>query len=59
MRKKMKILLVVLSLVTVAFSCTYNVSMAHTEGMASDVIDDTQSPTNDIAPNLTVPLIGK
>lgn len=25
--------------------CTYNISMAHTEGTASDVIDDTQSNT--------------
>jgi|HubBroStandDraft_4_1064222.scaffolds.fasta_scaffold11096_8 hypothetical protein len=37
-------------------SCTYNVSMAHTEGSASDVIDDTQSNTPDISPTITVPL---
>ncbi|HXN74964.1 MAG TPA: hypothetical protein VN855_00545 [Candidatus Acidoferrum sp.] len=39
--------------------CTFNISMAHTEGSASDVIDDTQAPTNDIAPQLQIPMIGK
>lgn len=37
-------------------SCTYNISMAHTEGAASDVIDDTQSNTANISPNLTIPI---
>lgn len=37
-------------------SCTYNVSMAHTQGMADDVIDDTASNTPNISPNVTVPL---
>lgn len=36
--------------------CTYNISMAHTEGTASDVIDDTQSNTPDISPTVTIPL---
>jgi hypothetical protein len=36
--------------------CTYNVSMAHTEGMATDTIDDTASNTPNIAPTVTVPL---
>jgi hypothetical protein len=26
-------------------SCTYNISMAHTEGTASDTIDDNATPT--------------
>jgi len=45
--------------ITVCFcltSCTYNISMAHTEGTASDVIDDTQSNTPDVSPTITVPI---
>lgn len=32
-------------------SCTYNISMAHTEGQATDVIDDnlTNTPTTDLS----------
>jgi hypothetical protein len=37
-------------------SCTYNVSMAHTEGTADDVIDDTASNTPNVSPTLTVPV---
>lgn len=37
-------------------SCTFNISMAHTEGSASDVIDDTQSNTPDVSPKITIPV---
>lgn len=37
-------------------SCTYNISMAHTEGTASDVIDDTASNTPEVSPTITLPL---
>lgn len=33
-------------------SCTYNVSMAHTEGTAEDVIDDTASNSPTLSPNI-------
>lgn len=49
----------VLTAITVGLcltGCTYNVSMAHTEGMATDTIDDTASNTPNIAPTVTVPL---
>lgn len=39
--------------------CTYNISMAHTSGQASDVIDDTQSPRDTVSPNIEAPLLGK
>jgi len=29
--------------------------MVHTSGVASDVVDEEQTPTNDVAPSLTVP----
>lgn len=35
--------------------CTYNVSMVHTEGEASDVIDSNQSAEPDISPTLSIP----
>lgn len=50
----MKYLLV--SLVCLLSSCSYNVSMAHTSGMAEDVIDDTSSNTSNISPKITLPL---
>lgn len=39
----------------VCTACTYNVSMAHTEGTATDTIDDTQSNTPDISPTVSIP----
>lgn len=47
------LLLIVMSVLS---SCTYNVSMAHTSGSAEDVIDDTASNTPNVAPTVTVPL---
>lgn len=37
-------------------SCTVTVSMAHTEGTASDVIDDTAATSPDISPTIDLPL---
>lgn len=37
------------------FGCTYSMNMVHTQGSASDVVDDTQSPTADIKPIITIP----
>lgn len=44
------------SIMCLLSSCTYNVSMAHTEGTATDTIDDTASNTPNVSPNITVPL---
>jgi hypothetical protein len=55
----MKKLFAAILIASIAASCTYNISMAHTSGQASDVIDDTLTPQNTISPNLEVPLIGK
>jgi len=42
-------------------SCTYTISMAHTSGTASDVIDDTSSPKADVTATATIPasVVGK
>jgi hypothetical protein len=37
-------------------ACTYNVSMAHTQGTADDVIDDTASNTPNVSPTVTIPV---
>ncbi len=39
--------------------CTYNISMAHTEGKASDVIDDTASNTPSTSVSVPVSIIPK
>lgn len=40
-------------------SCTsnYSINMVHSEGVATDVVDDTDNatPTNDISPTLSIP----
>lgn len=44
--------------IAILFSCTYNISMVHTEGMASDVIDTEQEATPDIKTDLTLSQTG-
>ena len=36
-------------------ACTYNVSMVHTEGTATDVIDNDQTADPNIAPTVNIP----
>ena len=38
--------------------CTYSVNLVHTEGSASDVVDETQSPTADVTATASVPISG-
>ena len=55
--KKMFVISTTLLLLLVGLTaCTYNVSMAHTEGTAEDVIDDTASNTPNVSPTVTVPV---
>lgn len=44
----------ILSLSATLVSCTYNISMAHTEGTATDTIDDTATETPTINPNISL-----
>ena len=37
--------------------CTYSITMVHTEGTASDVVDETSSPTSTISPNVKIPAL--
>jgi len=36
-------------------SCTYSINMVHTQGEASDVVDENQSVTPDIDANVSIP----
>ncbi len=47
----------VLCLLTTA--CTYNVSMAHTSGVADDVIDDTNSNTPSTSLSVPISIVPK
>jgi hypothetical protein len=49
----MRILMIIASMVLCG--CTYNISMAHTTGTASDVIDDTASNTPTASPTISIP----
>ncbi len=46
-----------LLVISTLFSCTYSINMVHTQGKASDVVDEQQdaSPTTDA--NLEIPLL--
>ncbi len=47
---------ILISIACLMSSCTYSINMVHTHGSASDVVDDTESNTPNIAPVLTIPL---
>lgn len=52
MKKKIFCLM---AMVAVLSSCNYTISMVHTEGTATDVIDNDQKSDADVSPNLTIP----
>lgn len=37
-------------------SCTYSINLIHTEGTATDMIDEVSTPTANISPNLNIPV---
>ena len=37
-------------------ACTFAVNQVHTEGVASDVVDETQTPSADVKLDATIPL---
>jgi len=48
---------IIFVLAVILTGCTYNISMVHTQGTATDVIDDTATNTPTISPTITgVPL---
>ncbi len=47
----------ILGIAFLATACTYSINQVHTEGSASDVIDETQEASPDISPTVSVPAI--
>jgi len=45
-------------LVLLMGSCTISMTMVHTEGVATDVVDETQAPQNDIKPSTSLSVEG-
>lgn len=44
-----------ISLMLLLSSCTYSVNLVHTEGSAEDVVDEQQTPSTQILPDLSIP----
>ncbi len=63
MSSEMKETLLILALIAIIVcglilnSCTYSINLAHTEGTATDLIDENQKADADIKPNLNIPAI--
>lgn len=38
-------------------SCTISITTVHTQGKASDVVDETQSADADVSPNVSLPAL--
>lgn len=36
-------------------SCTYSITMVHTQGTATDVVDEVDTPKADLSPTFTIP----
>lgn len=46
-----------ISLLALLSSCTtYSVTMIHSEGSASDMVDEQQSPSATVNPNINIPI---
>lgn len=54
--KKIAFTFTLFTMIFCLFSCTYNISMAHTQGTADDVIDDAASNTPNLSPTVSIPL---
>ena len=37
--------------------CTYSINMVHTQGSATDVVDENQKADADVRPNITLPAL--
>lgn len=47
----------ILAILVILCACTYSVNLVHTQGEASDVVDETQTAQPDIKPTLTIPAV--
>lgn len=54
----MQVFILISLLAALLVSCTISFQNISTHGTATDLVDETQSPTNDIKPNLVIPIQG-
>lgn len=47
--------IIVGALIVVLCGCTTSLTIIHTQGEATDVVDETQSPKNDVSPEISIP----
>lgn len=45
-----------ISLIALLSSCTYSITMVHTQGSAADVVDEEQTANPVVSPTVTVPV---
>lgn len=50
-------IVVICFVVLMCSSCVYNVTLQHTQGQASDLIDDNDTPTVDTKVDATLPVV--
>lgn len=50
-------MILIISLCFFLSGCTYSVTLAHTNGSATDLIDENQKAQADVKPSLTIPAI--
>jgi len=50
-----KILPAFLAICLLLMGCTYTITLVHTEGHASDVVDETSTPSTSIVPTVSIP----
>ena len=46
---------ILISMLCLLSSCTFSVNLVHTEGVASDVVDETQTPSTTVTPTVNIP----
>lgn len=52
----LKLILCMLSCVFFLSSCTYSITMVHTQGQATDVVDEAQTAQPDVSPTVSLPV---
>lgn len=43
--------------ILLASACTYSINMIHSEGSASDMVDENQTATPNVSPSVTLPVV--
>ena len=48
---------VIIPFIFILHACTYSITMVHTEGTASDVVDETATNTPNVSPTIKIPVV--